>query len=124
MKLVGFAVAFFGLTGSVFAGQPPEFAARVTASELEGVNSRIRPCWNFSMRPERGSPGEVVPFDVALDRGVPISAEVVDLVHYLSNAPYRAVADAAKTAILNPRCGPWPVSITAKVRFRFDSKNY
>jgi hypothetical protein len=80
----------------------------VTASEIEGVRNRIRPCWN-TMSGGRDQ-NMIVALVVELSRdGTPVRAEVRDAGRYSSDPNFRAAADAAHRAIMNPRCHPWPL---------------
>jgi hypothetical protein len=106
----------------------PNLAAVVTASEIEGVRSKIRPCWN--------SPGGardqnlIVTLVVQMNQdGTPVKAELKDTGRYNNDPVYRAAADAAHRAIMNPRCQPWPLSSEKftswrTITFNFDPRDY
>jgi len=107
----------------------PNLAAVVTASEVEGVRQKIRPCWNFPAG-IKDQNALVVTLLVQMNRdGTPRSAEVRDTGRYNNDAGYRAAADAAHRAIMNPRCQPWPLP-DAKydnwrtITFNFDPRDY
>ena len=42
--------------------------------------------------------------------GTPVKAELKDTGRYNNDPNFRAAADAAHRAIMNPRCQPWPLS--------------
>jgi hypothetical protein len=104
----------------------PEFAAVVTASEVEGVRQKIRPCWN-SFGGAKDVP--VVSLVVQMNQnGTPVEAEFKDPGR-LGDPVYRAAAESARRAILNPRCQPWPLSPEKynswrTITFNFDPRDY
>ena len=106
----------------------PNLAAVVTASEIEGVRSKIRPCWN-SLGAARDQ-NLIVTLVVQMNQdGTPVKAELKDLGRYNSDPGYRAAADAAHRAIMNPRCQPWPLSpekysTWRYITFNFDPRDY
>jgi hypothetical protein len=105
----------------------PNLAAVVSASEIEGVRNKIRPCWN-SFGGSKEAP--IVTLVVQMNQdGTPINAEVKETGRYNSDPVYRAAADAAWRALMNPRCQPWPLSsekYTAwrTITFNFDPRDY
>ncbi len=106
----------------------PNLAAVVTASEIEGVRQKIRPCWNT----QGGSRDQamIITLHVEMNQnGTPIKAELRDTGRYNSDPVYRAAADAAHRAIMNPRCQPWPLSPEKynswkNITFNFDPRDY
>jgi hypothetical protein len=107
----------------------PNLAAVVSASEIEGVRNKIRPCWNF---PAGGKDAEslVVTLVVQMNQdGTPIRAEVRDTRRYNSDPMFRAAADSAWRAIMNPTCQPWPLppekyNSWRTITFNFDPRDY
>jgi hypothetical protein len=105
----------------------PQFAAVVTASEVEGVRQKIRPCWNV-LGGAKESP--IVTLVVQMNQdGTPVKAEFKDTGRYNNDPTYRASADAAHRAIMNPRCHPWPLSPEKYnswriITFNFDPRDY
>jgi hypothetical protein len=82
----------------------PTGLAALTASELEVFSRKLRACISQQDR----HPTAIIPFAVDIDRdGTPIKASLVDNGRYNSDPTYRAAADAAHRAIMNPRCGQW-----------------
>lgn len=106
----------------------PNLAAVVTASEIEGVRQKIRPCWNT----QGGARDQAMIITLVVDmnqNGTPVQASVRDTGRYHSDAVYRAAADAAWRAIMNPRCQPWPLSPEKynswkTITFNFDPRDY
>lgn len=106
----------------------PNLAAVVTASEIEGVRQKIRPCWNT----QGGSRDQAMIISLTVEmnqNGTPVKAELRDPARYNSDPVYRAAADAAHRAIMNPRCQPWPLSpekFTSwkSITFNFDPRDY
>jgi hypothetical protein len=105
----------------------PQFAAVVTASEVEGVRQKIRPCWNV-LGGAKEAP--IVTLVVQMNQdGTPVKAEFKDTGRYNNDPTYRASADAAHRAIMNPRCQPWPLSPEKYnswriITFNFDPRDY
>ncbi len=104
----------------------PEFAAVVTASEVEGVRQKIRPCWN-SFGGAKDAP--IVTLVVQMNQnGTPVEADFKDPGR-MGDPVYRAAAESARRAILNPRCQPWPLSPEKDsswrvITFNFDPRDY
>jgi hypothetical protein len=104
----------------------PEFAKVVTASEVEGVRQKIRPCWN-SFGGAKDAP--IVTLVVQMNQnGTPVEADFKDPGR-MGDPVYRAAAESAKRAILNPRCQPWPLSPEKYnswrvITFNFDPRDY
>ncbi|HEY6979771.1 hypothetical protein [Reyranella sp.] len=109
------------------APSAPNLAAVVSASEIEGVRNKIRPCWN-SFGGSKEAP--IVTLLVQMNQdGTPTNAEVKETGRYNSDPVYRAAADAAWRAVMNPRCQPWPLSpekynAWRTITFHFDPRDY
>ena len=105
----------------------PQFASVVTASEVEGVRQKIRPCWNV-LGGAKEAP--IVTLVVQMNQdGTPVKADFKDTGRYNNDPTYRASADAAHRAIMNPRCQPWPLSPEKynswrTITFNFDPRDY
>jgi hypothetical protein len=110
------------------AAAAPNLAAVVTASEIEGVRQKIRPCWN-TLGGARDQ-NLIVTLVVEMNQnGTPVKAELRDTGRYNSDPVYRAAADAAHRAIMNPRCQPWPLAPEKfnswrTITFHFDPRDY
>lgn len=106
----------------------PNLAAVVTASEIEGVRQKIRPCWNT----QGGARDQAMVITLVVEMsqsGTPVKAELREPGRYNSDPVYRAAADAAHRAIMNPRCQPWPLSPEKfnswkTITFNFDPRDY
>ena len=106
----------------------PNLAAVVTASEIEGVRQKIRPCWNT----QGGARDQAMIITLVVEmsqNGTPVKAEVREPGRYNRDPVYRAAADAAHRAIMNPRCQPWPLSPEKfgswkTITFNFDPRDY
>ncbi|MFI4999532.1 MAG: hypothetical protein ACHQK9_06600, partial [Reyranellales bacterium] len=107
----------------------PNLAAVVTASEVEGVRQKIRPCWNFPVG-IKGQDELIVTLVVQMNQdGTPVKTELKDTGRYNNDPTFRAAADAAYRAIMNPRCQPWPLSpekynAWRSITFNFDPRDY
>jgi hypothetical protein len=101
----------------------------VTASEIEGVRNKIRPCWNFPAG-VRDQASLIVTLIVQMNQdGTPVKADIKETGRYNNDPTYRAAADAAHRAIMNPRCQPWPLSPEKfnswrTITFNFDPRDY
>ncbi|MGE5149292.1 MAG: hypothetical protein ACM3II_04145 [Rhodospirillaceae bacterium] len=105
----------------------PQLAAVVTASEIEGVRSKIRPCWN----PTPGARDQpIVTMTVQMGQdGTPVKADIQDTGRYSRDPVFRSAADAAYRAVMNPRCQPWPLPSDRyngwrTITFNFDPRDY
>jgi hypothetical protein len=105
----------------------PNLANVVTASEIEGVRSKIRPCW---LSPGGAREAPVVTLTVQMNQdGTPTKADVQDRGRYNNDPVFRAAADAAHRAVMNPRCQPWPLPADRfngwrTITFNFDPRDY
>jgi hypothetical protein len=110
------------------AAAAPNLAAVVTASEIEGVRNKIRPCW-FTQGAMKDQ-NLVITLVVQMNQdGTPVKAELKDVGRYNNDPVYRAAADAAHRALMNPRCHPWPLSPEKynswrNITFNFDPRDY
>jgi hypothetical protein len=106
----------------------PTLNAVVTASEIEGVRSKVRECW-FTQGAMKDQ-NLIITFVVQMNQdGTPVRAELKDVGRYNNDPFFRAAADAAKRAIMNPRCHPWPLSPEKynswrNITFNFDPRDY
>ena len=103
--------------------QAPNAAAVLTASEMEGVRNKIRPCWN-TLGGARDQ-ALIVTLVVQMNQdGTPVKAEIRDTGRYGNDPTFRAAADAAHRAIMNPRCGQWPLSPEKYEKWRYITFNF
>ena len=103
---------------------PTTAGSAMTAGEIASLRTKILPCW---FAPADG-PAVAVRVEIGRD-GVPIKAEIVDKARYGSDKNFRAMADAAHRAVMNPRCQPWPLSPEKYnswriITFNFDPRDY
>ena len=111
------------------AAVAPNLASVVTASEIEGVRQKIWPCWNFTAG-VKDQDTMIVTLVVQMNQdGTPVGAEISDSGRYHRDQTFRAAADAAYRAIMNPRCQPWPLSPEKynswrTITFNFDPRDY
>jgi outer membrane biosynthesis protein TonB len=78
----------------------------ITSSELSALSAQLRQCWSI-LAGARYAENLVVDIKlfVNVDRTVR-DAQIVDRIRYMSDSYYRAAADAAMRAVLNPHCSP------------------
>lgn len=83
------------------------FARQLTVSELDAIRSQIERCWNVPIGArEAGDLVVEVNVDMNPD-GTVQRARLIDRNgRYGSDSFYRAAADSAMRAVLNPRCSP------------------
>jgi hypothetical protein len=121
LRLAGLSASLLLLGGTVEAQSPS------SAAMIEAVRAKLSPCW---AAPTRGATMAVVEVQVQMrpDR-TPSGAEIVDKKQYENDPGFRASADRAYRAVMNPRCQPWPLdpalySQWKVILFRFDPRDY
>lgn len=106
----------------------PQAPSLMSASEIEGIRNTIRPCWKPSGGRYKEAP--IVTLIVQMNQdGTPVKGEVKDSGRYNSDPVYRAAADAAWRAVMNPKCQPWPLppqkyNAWRTITFNFDPRDY
>jgi hypothetical protein len=110
------------------ASVAPQLSAVVTASEIDAVRAKIGECW---ISPGGAKEAPVVSMVVQMRQdGTPVSAEINDRGRYASDQMFRATADRALRAVLNPKCHPWPLPADKYangwryINFNFDPRDY
>jgi hypothetical protein len=79
----------------------------VTSGEIDAVRRQIERCWNLPSGVKEAD-NLIVAVRVTMNAdGTPQSARVEDAGAMQSNPHYRAAAESAVRAILNPRCHPF-----------------
>ncbi len=79
----------------------------VTMSEIDQVRRQIERCWNLPAG-ARGAENMVVSIRVEMNiDGTPSVADVVEQERMRSDSYFRAAAESALRAVLNPRCHPF-----------------
>jgi outer membrane biosynthesis protein TonB len=86
----------------------PNLAEQLARSELDAVREKVRPCWNFPA----GAPNpEKLAVEIMVHmnpNGTVREASIYDRSR-LNDPFYRAAAEAALRATLNPACQPFPL---------------
>lgn len=86
-----------------------ELAPVVTASEIDAVRAKIRPCWSVPAG-AKGAKDLVVDIDMELSAdGTVIKADIVDKRRMASDPYYNIAAESARRAVLDPKCNPLPL---------------
>lgn len=81
----------------------------VTASEIDAVRAKIRPCWSVPAG-AKGAKDLIVDIDMELNaEGTVIKADIVDKRRMASDPYYNVAAESAQRAVLDPRCNPLPL---------------
>ncbi len=108
--------------------QIADFSKQMTRSEIDDLNRGVQPCWNVNAggRDAHNLIVELMVF-VAQDRSVR-DVQIIDTVSYNSDNHFRAAAEAARRALLNPRCStlnlpPEKYERWKKFRYIFDPSN-
>jgi hypothetical protein len=121
LRLASLSASLLLLGGTVEAQSPS------SAAMMEAVRAKLRPCW---APPIRGATMAVVELRVQMrPDGTPSGTEIVDKKRYESDPDFRASADRALRAVMNPRCQPWPFdpalySQWKVITFKFDPRDY
>ncbi len=84
--------------------QIADFSKQMTRSEMDDLNRGVEPCWNINAggRDAHKLIVELMVF-VNQDRTVR-EVKIIDQMNYNSDSHFRAAAEAARRALLNPRC--------------------
>jgi len=94
------------------AGAPPSsqprapLGSQLTASEIDLIRQQIEQCWNVPAGARDAQDLDVEIKAVVNPDGTVRQAAIVDTGRYGTDPNYRAAADSAKRAILNPQCSP------------------
>ncbi len=85
---------------------PPTVAQRMTISELDAIRSQIEQCWNIPAG-ARNAQDLVVDISVVMNPdGTVRQATIVQRSRMSRDSFYRAAAESALRAVLNPDCSP------------------
>lgn len=99
----------------------------LTASEIDAVRQKISKCW-IVPNGVRGAKDLVVPIDMKISRdGTVVDAKIVDK-GKMSDITYRATAESAQRAAVDPNCQPLPLNPEKyeqwkEMRLNFDPKD-
>jgi hypothetical protein len=86
-----------------------ELAPVVTASEIDAVRAKIRPCWSVPAG-AKGAKDLIVDIDMELSAdGTVIKADIVDKRRMASDPYYNIAAESAQRAVIDPKCNPLPL---------------
>ena len=112
------------------AAMAPNLATVVTASEIEAVRAKVRECWHTIGGAKAGADLTVQLVVQMNQDGTPTDAEIKDMGRYSRDPLFASMADAARRAVLNPRCHPWPLPADKYsngwryIVFNFDPRDY
>jgi outer membrane biosynthesis protein TonB len=96
-----------GTGGATGGAASPAQAQPVTSGEIEAVRRQIERCWNLPSGVKEAD-NVIVAVRVTMNAdGTPLSATIEDGGSMQSNPHYRAAAESAVRAVLNPRCHPF-----------------
>lgn len=85
-------------------------ADQITASEIDAVRQKIYRCWIVPAG-ARGAKDLSVDIDMQLHRdGTVYKADIVDTGRYRNDPFFRAAAESAQRAVLDPACNPLPLN--------------
>lgn len=91
-------------TESSQTSQIARVTGKLTRSEQDDLNRGVEPCWNVNAGGKYAE-NLVVSLEVSISPEMSvIDVRVLDQGRYSSDTAFRAAADAARRALLNPRC--------------------
>jgi hypothetical protein len=103
---------------SAASGRPYDAAQPITVSEIDEVRRQIERCWNVPAG-ARDAGDHVVTIRVEMSPdATPRSATVLNEGTTRDNAFYRAAAESALRAVLNPRCHPFKLPVEKYDRWK------
>jgi hypothetical protein len=94
------------------AGAPPSsqpkapLGSQLTASEIDLIRQQIEQCWNVPAGARDAQDLDIEVKAVVNPDGTVQQATIVDTGRYGADPFFRAAADSAKRALLNPQCSP------------------
>ena len=99
----------FDEDGSDQQGAPADsVGAALTANEIDAIRQAIRKCWTFHAG-SQGAKDIIVDIQMDLEPdGTVKTAEIMDKGRMAKDPAFRAAAESAKRAVLNPDCSPLP----------------
>lgn len=97
-------------TSSIKGAPADKIGPTVTGTEIDAVRRTIARCWNINPG-ALGAKDLVVEIEMKLaPDGTVQTAKVTDMKRYRSDPAFRAAADSARQAVLDPNCNPLPLS--------------
>jgi outer membrane biosynthesis protein TonB len=90
-------------------GQNAPLGTKLTMSEEDALRRQLESCWNVPVGAKDAENLSVDIFMVINPDRTLRSARIVDTSRYNSDTFYRAAADSALRAVMNPKCSPFEV---------------
>ncbi|PCJ96043.1 MAG: hypothetical protein COA45_11655 [Zetaproteobacteria bacterium] len=84
--------------------QIADFSKQMTRSELDDLNRGVQPCWNVNAG-GKNAENLLVSLRVFVNQNLRVrEVQILDQLRYNADTHFRAAAEAARRALLNPRC--------------------
>ncbi len=84
--------------------QVADFSKQMTRSELDDLNRGVQPCWNVNAG-GKNAESLLVSLRVFVNPDLRVrEVQILDQLRYNADTHFRAAAEAARRALLNPRC--------------------
>ncbi len=84
--------------------QIADFSKQMTRSELDDLNRGVQPCWNVNAG-GKNAEELIVDLRVYVNPDLRVrDVQIIDQIRYGTDTHFRAAAEAARRALLNPRC--------------------
>ena len=84
--------------------QIADFSKTMTRSELDDLNRGVQPCWNVNAG-GRDAEDLIVDLRVFVNPDLRVrEVQILDKLRYSTDSHFKAAAEAARRALLNPRC--------------------
>ncbi|PCJ02230.1 MAG: hypothetical protein COB14_02580 [Alphaproteobacteria bacterium] len=84
--------------------QVADFSKQMTRSELDDLNRGVQPCWNVNAG-GKNAEDLLVALRVFVNPDLRVrEVQIIEQLRYNANTHFRAAAEAARRALLNPRC--------------------
>ncbi len=84
--------------------QVADFSKQMTSSELDALNRGVSPCWNVNAG-GKNAQDLIVTLRVFVNPDLSVrEVKILDKLRYNTDTHFRAAAEAARRALLNPRC--------------------
>ena len=90
--------------GQGATSQIADFSKTMTRSELDDLNRGVQPCWNINAG-GKNAEDLIVDLKVFVNPDLRVrDVQILDQVRYSTDSHFRASAEAARRALLNPKC--------------------
>lgn len=84
--------------------QIADFSKQMTRNEFDDLNRGVEPCWNVNAG-GKDAQTLIVQLSVFVNRDRTVrDVQIIDRLRYNTDTHFKAAADAARRALLNPRC--------------------